>query len=257
MAEKTLHIEVQEDHLERISQTKKPLLVVAELVWNALDADASRVTISLVESGLGTLDAIEVADNGHSILYCEIDSLFTKLGGSWKQRQRKTRELGRLLHGKEGRGRFRAFALGRVVDWYLCYSDDGQLWTYRVEMIREHLRNVRIGDQNPAPANARRGTVVRVSELLRDFRTLRDPAAAGELSLIFALYLRQYRTVEIIYSGTKVDPAASEDRCETIELSAIELLDEGKKFPVTLEIVWNGPLTLPGSFTSAPRTASH
>jgi DNA mismatch repair ATPase MutL len=55
MAEKTLQIEVQEDHLERISQTKKPILAIAELVWNALDADASRVTISLPESALGGL----------------------------------------------------------------------------------------------------------------------------------------------------------------------------------------------------------
>jgi hypothetical protein len=143
VAEKTLQIEVQEDHLERISQTKKPILAVAELIWNALDADASKVTVSLIDSGLGRLDAIEVTDNGHSIPYSEIDDLFTKLGGSWKQRQRKTKELGRLLHGKEGRGRFRAFALGPVVDWYLCYQKNGSLRTYRVEMIRDHLRNVK------------------------------------------------------------------------------------------------------------------
>ncbi len=78
MAEKTLQIEVQEDHLERISQTKKPILAIAELVWNALDADASRVTISLPESALGGLDAIEVTDNGHSIAYSEIDGLLAE-----------------------------------------------------------------------------------------------------------------------------------------------------------------------------------
>jgi hypothetical protein len=237
MAEKTLQIEVQEDHLERISQTKKPILAIAELVWNALDADASRVTISLPESGLGELEAIEVTDNGHSIAYSEIDGLFTKLGGSWKQRQRKTKELGRLLHGKEGRGRFRAFALGRVVDWYLCYQKDGGLRTYRVEMIRDHLRNVRIGDDEDAAAGAQRGTTVRIGELIKDFHSLRDPSAPGEMSLIFALYLRQYRDVEVFYLGTKVDPAATEDHCEILTLSPIKLVDEEKEFSVNLEIV--------------------
>jgi hypothetical protein len=41
MTGKTFEIQVQDDHLQRISQVRKPILAVAELIWNAVDADAS------------------------------------------------------------------------------------------------------------------------------------------------------------------------------------------------------------------------
>ncbi len=65
----TFEIEVQDDHLQRISQVQKPILAVAELIWNAVDADADRVTITLQDDQLGGISAIEVSDNGHGIPY--------------------------------------------------------------------------------------------------------------------------------------------------------------------------------------------
>ena len=104
-------------------------------------------------------------------------------------------------------------------------------------MIHDHLRDVRIGEETKASDRAKRGTTVRVSELIKDFRSLRDESAIGEMSLIFALYLRQYNDVEVTYSGQRVDPAASEERSETISLSPIKSEDENKEYPVNLEIV--------------------
>ena len=49
MTTKTFEIQVQDDHLQRIAQVRKPILAVAELVWNALDADADRVDVLLTE----------------------------------------------------------------------------------------------------------------------------------------------------------------------------------------------------------------
>jgi hypothetical protein len=195
MATKTVEIQVQDDHLERIAQTKKPILALAELIWNSVDADASEVSVSISNDALGGIASVEVSDNGHSIPYADVEDLFTKLGGSWKQKAKRTREAGRLLHGKEGKGRFRAFALGRVVDWDLCYASSEGLLSYRVEMIRDQMRKVRIGDEQPAAGGSRRGTVVRISELHKKFQSLQDESAVEELALIFALYLRQYRNV--------------------------------------------------------------
>src|SRR5262245_12356426 len=136
MTTKTFEIQVQDDHLQRISQVRKPILALAELIWNAVDADADCIDVVLDDDHLGGLKAIKVTDNGHGIPFSEAESLFSRLGGSWKQGGRHSHGKRRILHGKEGRGRFRAFALGRVVDWYVSYAANDTLRTYRISMVK-------------------------------------------------------------------------------------------------------------------------
>ena len=103
-------VEVQSDFLER--QTKvQPVAAVAELIWNALDADATDITVEFEYDKLGGMSKIVVADNGDGIPYPEAPSLFRNLGGSWKKPGAHTKRLKRMLHGQEGRGRFKAFSI--------------------------------------------------------------------------------------------------------------------------------------------------
>jgi len=233
---KVFEIQVHDDHLQRISQVRKPVLAVAELIWNAVDADADRIDISLFDDALGGLKAIEVADNGHGIPYIEAEELFSRLGGSWKTGGHRSRELHRILHGKEGRGRFRAFALGRVVDWNVCYAAGDALRTYRITMMKDHLKRVQVDTEIPANTGQHRGVTVTVSELDRNFRSLRDPSIIDEVAQIFALYLRQYPTVKIYYDGNLIDPRAVEDHTEQYPLPEI-VTAEGDTFPASLEVV--------------------
>ena len=55
MTAKTFEIPVQDDHLERIAQTRKPILALAELIWNAVDADATHIDVILVDDDLDGL----------------------------------------------------------------------------------------------------------------------------------------------------------------------------------------------------------
>jgi hypothetical protein len=237
MAGKIFEIQVHDDHLERIAQTRKPVLALAELVWNAVDADATRIDITLVDDGLNGLKAIEVADNGHGIPFAKAEELFSGLGGSWKQGRRHSLEEKRILHGKEGRGRFRAFALGRVVDWDVrAPGPDGALQRYRISMIKDHLRRVEVSDEAPAVDGERRGVTVTVSELERDFRSLRDGSALDDLAQIFALYLRQYPKVQIFYNGSIIDPGSVEELSVVHDLPDIETAD-GDRHSASLEIV--------------------
>jgi len=56
---KRITVEVREDHLENLAQTK-PILALAELIWNALDAEATEIRIEFEENDLQGLDAIRV-----------------------------------------------------------------------------------------------------------------------------------------------------------------------------------------------------
>ena len=203
MTAKTFQIQVHDDHLERIAQTRKPILALAELIWNGVDADATRIDVTLIDDDLNGLKAIEVADNGHGIPYAEAEELFSRLGGSWKRSRPHSIGEKRILHGKEGRGRFRAFSLGRVVDWDVRAADpSGALLRYRISMMKDQLRRVEISDVASVIDRTGQGVTVTVSEPDKEFRSLRDDTALDDLAQIFALYLRQYPKVQIFYSGS-------------------------------------------------------
>ena len=102
MTEYSYTVEVQPDFLERQSKAK-PVQAVAELIWNGLDADATRVDVRL-EYGELRMTKIVVRDNGHGIPYQDAPELFTRLGGSWKKPGGRTKTKDRMLHGYEGRG---------------------------------------------------------------------------------------------------------------------------------------------------------
>lgn len=57
---------------------------------------------------------------------------FGNLGGSWKQYERQTRCDNRILHGKQGQGRFRAFAVCENLSWNSTYAADGGLREFKV-----------------------------------------------------------------------------------------------------------------------------
>jgi len=62
MAEKSFNVEIQIDYLDKVSKSSA-LQAVAELVWNALDADADNVYVDLVFSEPG-LSQMLIKDDG-------------------------------------------------------------------------------------------------------------------------------------------------------------------------------------------------
>ena len=180
MTEHSYTVEVQPDFLERQSKAR-PVQAVAELVWNGLDADASRVDVRVEYGDLGMTRVI-VRDNGHGIPYEDAPQLFTRLGGSWKKVGGRTKTKQRILHGYEGRGRFKVFALGRVADWRVTYrTDEGEFRTYVITMLEDNIREVRV-TQEDSLADGSTGVEIAVSELHHDYRSLEAEHAGQELA---------------------------------------------------------------------------
>jgi len=113
--DKVLQVEAQEDFVEKLTVASNAG-ALAELIWNGLDAEATKVSVEVDNSSIG-LSSIRVRDNGHGIPPEEAEALFMHLGGSWKRSSNKSKNGKRVLHGEEGKGRFRAMALGRVAEW--------------------------------------------------------------------------------------------------------------------------------------------
>lgn len=232
---KTLCVKVQNDYLERMSKVQKPIMALEELIWNGLDADASRVRVRIHESRLGGLERITVSDNGHGLDYASATPAFENLGGSWKRTAQRTKDRRRLLHGQAGKGRFRAFALGTVVTWTTRFSDTGTVQEYQIVGQRESLGTFTISD--PGVAHSQRtGTDVEIQAGGKDFRSLIGPRAIQEVTERFAFYLREYPEIRIIYDGTTIDPATIEDHVENYTLDPITL-DDGRIAEAKLTVI--------------------
>ena len=84
-------ISIQEDFLARQTRAQ-PIAALAELIWNCLDGEASRVSVEFERADLaGGLSKVVVYDDGEGFPRSEAAKLFGNLGGSWKRLTRRTR----------------------------------------------------------------------------------------------------------------------------------------------------------------------
>lgn len=233
-----VHVVAKRDFLESLTAAA-PFAALAELVWNGFDAESDRVQIFLDENGVGGLNTIRIRDYGHGIYRPDADNLFGSLGESWKRK--KSRQNGRALHGKSGKGRFKAFGLGNFVEWNTTYKgDDGKNWTYKIVGESTALDDFEIYD--PKQANGTpTGTEVVISNLKREYGVLLKDSARQELAKTFAVYLTEYPGISLDYNGFTIDPKSVQDYRMDYPNEDVTLID-GRKTSVAVSVIeWTIP----------------
>jgi hypothetical protein len=226
----TLNLQAKQDFLERDAATRDPLRALSEFVWNALDADASKVEIQLERNDLGGLAAIRIVDDGTGISaqHAEVD--FGNLGASWKRDAHRTSNLGRAIHGKEGRGRLRFFSLAQRARWFSTTreivpgAEEGPLTSRAIEIHSKSLERCEVSEAE-SPFAETPGTSVVLTMLKSTFDELSSTEAFSRFSTLFAPYVLQYPNVEIWYNGFKVDPNLTIRRCEDLPALIVQLSD--------------------------------
>ena len=241
---KNIYVQAQADHIESLFRGS-PLAAVEELVWNALDADAREVKVDLITNPLGGVDAVRVTDDGSGIDALKADQTFGNLGGSWKRNVKGTTDGGRRLHGRQGRGRFKAFALGTDVEWRTTMRAGKDLLGYKLSGAADRPGVFSLED---APAGTATGTEVYVTNVRATVDSLLD---AGEtvqnLAAKFALYLKSYPDVRIYFNGLPVTPVIVQKRTTdyTVTLDGgaqakLEVIEWKRKFVGSGRLVFAG-----------------
>ena len=208
---KDIQVQAKADYIASLSHAS-PLAAIEELVWNALDADAREVKIDLIQNALGAVEAIRVTDDGAGVDVDRIEATFGGLGGSWKKERSLTLGLRRRLHGRHGRGRFKAFALGNHVEWRTTRAAVAAGGASSAPALVSHvisgdLRDAgrfRVEETSPGFAT---GTEVYVTEVrpTADALTAADTVVPA-LAAKFALYLKAYPNVHVYFAGIPVTP---------------------------------------------------
>ena len=235
-----LKLDVQPDHLEEVAKTR-PLLGLAELIWNAVDADAQTVRVNFNRNFADGIEGMTVQDDGHGITHDEAKRSFGKLGGSWKKAKRFSQRENRALHGQEGKGRFKAFCIGNIIQWRSVYRDKDGFHKLRIIGRRPELDEFEVTDPN-ATDEIKAGTVVEINDVRDGIDSLSDPEkVAAELAGRLAIYLRKYPSVRIYIEDVLVDPSRVESHTAEYRLPNITLTD-GQTFPAKLSIIeWSVP----------------
>jgi len=234
---KTITVSAQKDFLERLASVA-PMKALSELIWNGLDAGSDRVEVTLDQNNMSGLDRIRVTDYGTGIHHDHIGALFGNLGASWKKSKR--RDKGRALHGKNGEGRFKAFALGNRIEWNTVFQRGSDSFRYQIIGRTESLEKPMFSEPSPANGDAP-GTEVVVTGIEKSHGMLLSDSAPTELAKIFAPYLSKCSGVEILFNGTKIDPVSLQHLSKNIHLPEIDL-GNGKKVDVNVSVIeWKAP----------------
>lgn len=204
---KDLVLTASDDHVARLAHEGDPVRAVVELVWNAVDAEASSVAVVLERGLTEAIDQVRVEDDGHGVSSDEVDATFGRIGGSWKSRSEKSKNGKRYLHGKLGEGRLRVFALGSRVSW-VSISDNTagsreQITITGSRSSRDHFR----WEVAPSDAVSTGTTVVAHNDEQRSLGALESDDVLPTLRSHFAPLLLNDASLTISYDGSRLDPS--------------------------------------------------
>jgi hypothetical protein len=240
-----IRVQAKADYIASLAHAS-PLAAIEELVWNALDADAREVKIDLIQNALGAVEAIRISDDGAGVDVDRIDSTFGGLGGSWKREGKGTQVSGRRLHGRHGRGRFRAFALGTHVEWRTTMRIGGDLMSYTISGDADKPGMFELESLDAGPAS---GTEVFITGVRAVADSLLDAAETVQnLAAKFALYLKSYPHVRIYFNGLPVTPVIVKKQVTDYKLTLdggqeakLEVIEWKRKFVGAGRLVFAGP----------------
>jgi signal transduction histidine kinase len=111
------HFEVDSALLSEIGEklVTTPHVALSELVKNAYDADATKVTVTIQHHG-DQCPSVEVDDNGHGMTRQAVHRYWMRIGTTNKEDDQFSPRYGRRRTGAKGIGRFACRRLGRMLE---------------------------------------------------------------------------------------------------------------------------------------------
>jgi hypothetical protein len=214
---KKIAVGIAPDAIERIAKVA-PDKAIEELIWNAIDAEATRIDVVFQLNAIDGIEKITVSDNGHGISEKDAEEIFSKVGGSPKRNRRRSPNLDRPYHGKEGQGRYKALSLGRKLSWISRTLSNEKMWSLIVQLDGTALRSAEIGI--PTECDGTPGCDVYISDLNDAVSALRNPNKIDALISRLAPYLMANPSIGIYYDGSALDVSMSLNRDEMITVDA-------------------------------------
>lgn len=202
---KIIDLGVEKDHIESLTRANG-ITAISELIWNSLDADSSIINIDYRKNMLDGIDTLSITDNGLGIEYTKAQEVFGRLGGSEKK-NKSTSPSGRQYHGKEGKGRYKALALGDLVTFTSTFRNLDASKEFSITIDRNNLTHSEFSDLKTLPKNDERtGFKVFIQNVNQEIATQAvDISSRRDLEQKFASYWISYSNFSIFFNGNKLE----------------------------------------------------
>ncbi|MBR3240815.1 MAG: ATP-binding protein [Oscillospiraceae bacterium] len=232
----TLTLSVDNSSFDSAGITKDSQDAICEFIWNALEASANKVEITIHGGDLTESGAIVISDNGMGIPYESLQDTF----GAFLSSQKRNQSIRIKSQTNKGKGRFSYLALASSALWQTVYELEGHLFSYEIKLSAINKTNIERTEKTEI-GDASAGTTVTIP--ISDSKTnaeLQYQKIKGKLLQEFAwyLYLHKDRHISIMYCGEELQYT---DYINT-ELSRECTIDiEGHSFIVSI-IVWKNKI---------------
>jgi len=213
MKDEIIKVEMADDHLRRTSQCS-PSDAITELIWNGLDAGATKIQVGIEQNDLGGVEKVTIKDNGCGISEETVGLSFGTLGKSTKP-QEKVSPRNKPLHGKVGEGRFKAYQLGSKIEWRTkTKEEEGFLLSGNFQKPLEFQKTT-LTSSFPQES----GTIFTAYNTLGpELKIPLEETLAGRLTISFAPVLLADSEVSIFIGNIKLNPQENieEDKQTTL-----------------------------------------
>lgn len=231
-------VQAGKDTILAVADRARPVDAIAELVWNALDAEATHVDVAVSIREMGGPDQVVITDDGSGMSYETAMDVFTVDGESWKKTQRFSPNINRPMHGHLGRGRFLAYAIADKVEWRTSTVKDGTPTTTRVLGARSRPNEYEF--DGPTPSDERAGTVVTLNAR-QDQKAARlvDEGFLLPLTARLGPTLLALSDAAVTYRGLAVDPRGHVEQENRFPLDVPADQLHGHSPPELHVVVWS------------------
>jgi hypothetical protein len=215
---------------------------IAELIWNALDADATEVDVTIVRNELSAPISIEIRDNGHGMTPDRVEDHFLTEGDSWKKDKRFSPTLLRPMHGHLGRGRLLAYAVADSVRWKTVAAVDGGNQCTTIRGLRSRPAGFEITD--PEPTTADPGTTVELTMMQSSQKAARvgDDGFREALIELLGETLLAFDGTSVRWDGSLLTVDGYIAKREEVELPVIAADSlHGHPMPTLALVEWANP----------------
>ncbi|OXA74852.1 Histidine kinase-, DNA gyrase B-, and HSP90-like ATPase [Flavobacterium aquidurense] len=117
------NVNVTSNGIKKILNNYEKPNSIAEYIWNGFDAKANTVSINYTVNDFGSLEFLEIIDNGYGINHSKLNSKFKPFYESEKAIKVSAPKHTSTMHGKNGVGRLTFFTFAHSAKWLTSFND--------------------------------------------------------------------------------------------------------------------------------------